>query len=81
MGWLDFFFGRRSGDGSSAAQAVVVDGIAEEYQWVRANCPGFAVHRQSLQQIDGRPYDVLTLRNEQGEERVVYFDISRFFGH
>ncbi len=83
MGWLDFLFGRKkkSGDGSSAAQAVVVSGIAEEYQWIRLNCSGFMPHMQALKHIDGKPYDVLTLRNESGEERVVYFDISNFFGH
>ena len=83
MGWFDFLFGKSktSGDGSSPAQAVIVNGIAEEYQWVRTHCPGFEAHQQALTHIDGKPYDVLKLRNEAGEERTVFFDISSFFGH
>ena len=81
MGWFDFFFGRKSGDGSSPEKAVIVYGIAEEYKWVRANCPGFAPKMQALQTIRGRPYDVLTLQNDDGVERTVYFDISSFFSH
>ena len=83
MGWLDFLFGRsnKGRDGSSPEKAVIVNGIAEEYQWIRTNCPGFVPQMQALQHINDRPYDVLTLRNENGEERVVYFDIANFFGH
>ncbi len=80
MGWLNWLFGSKGGDGSSAAQAVVVGSVAEEYAWVARHCPGFQFQMQSLQLIDGKPYDVLTLRNAQGEERQIFFDISRFYG-
>jgi hypothetical protein len=76
FGWL-FGSGR---DGSSLARAIVVGSIGEEYAWVQRRCPGFRPQMQALQEIDGRPYDVLTLRNDRGEERTVYFDISRFYG-
>ena len=77
LGWL---FGRRDGDGSSAAQAVVVGSVGEEYAWIRRHCLGFKPTMQALQQIDGKPYDVHTLRNAAGQQRTVYFDISRFYG-
>jgi cation diffusion facilitator CzcD-associated flavoprotein CzcO len=83
MGLFSWLFGNRVvvvGDGSSAAQAVVVGSVSEEYAWVQKNCPGFQLQMQSLQNIDGKPYDVLALKNDQGEERNVYFDISQFFG-
>lgn len=80
MGLLDRLLSQGGGDGSSPAQAVVVGSVAEEYAWVQRRCPGFQPQMQALQQIDGRPYDVLTLRNAKGEERKVYFDISRFYG-
>jgi hypothetical protein len=76
--WL--FGGNGGGDGSSPAQAVIVGSVGEEYAWVQRNCPGFQVQMQSLSHIDGKPYDVLKVRNAQGEERSVYFDISPFFG-
>ena len=80
MGLMSWLFGKHGGDESPAAQAVVVGSVSEEYAWIQRNCPGFKVRMQSLQQIDGKPFDVLKIQNEQGEERTVYFDISSFFG-
>jgi hypothetical protein len=80
MGLLSWLFGNSGGDGSSAAQAVVVGSVGEEYAWVQRNCPGFKMEMQSVHQIDGKPYDVLHITNEQGEKRTVYFDISSFYG-
>lgn len=82
MGLFNFLFGRRSGggDGSSPERAVVVGSVAEEYQWMQRQCPGFRPKMQALREIDGKPYDVLTWENDHGEERTVYFDISGFFG-
>lgn len=82
MGLLDFLFGRRGGarDGSSPERAIVVGSVGEEYEWVRRNLPGYAPVMQALQHVNDEPFDVLTLRNDRGDERRVYFDISRFFG-
>lgn len=82
MGLLDFFFGRGGGDrdGSSPEKAVVVGSVGEEYAWMQRHHPGFRPAMQALQEIEGKPYDVLTWRNDKGEERIVYFDISGFFG-
>jgi hypothetical protein len=83
MGWFDWLFGNRNKgrDGSSPEKAIIVDSIAEEYTWVRENCPGFAPSMQALVHHNGKPFDVLTLRAATGAERQVYFDISSFFGH
>jgi len=80
MGFFDRFFGSTGGDGSSAEEAVIVQSVAEEYDWVRRNCPGFSLDQQALVEIEGKPYDVLELRNEAGEERTIYFDVSSFYG-
>lgn len=80
MGLLGWLFGGAGAGGSSPERAIVVGSVAEEYAWLRRHCPGFRPHMQALQHIDGKPYDVQTLRSEDGRERVVYFDISRFFG-
>jgi len=82
MGLLDFLFGPRGRDrdGSSVEKAIVLRSIGAEYAWMRRHFPGFQPGTQSLQEIDGKPYDVLTWRNDEGEERTVYFDISGFFG-
>jgi hypothetical protein len=70
----------RSDEGSSPQTAIAVASIAAEYQWVKANCPGFRPGGQSLIQVNGKPYDRLTLKDADGRERTVYFDISSFFG-
>ncbi len=85
MGLFGWLFGRNTGDGSGAdgssvAQAVVVGSVVEEYAWIQEHCPGFQREMQALAEIEGRPYDIITIRNARGEERTVYFDISRFFG-
>ena len=74
--------GRPGGDrdGSSPENAVVVGSVEEEYVWMERHCPGFRPGAQSLQEIEGKPYDVLTWQDSGGEERTVYFDISEFFG-
>ena len=80
MGILRWLFGVAGGDGSSASQAIVVASIGDEYAWIQRHCPGFRLEMQSLAEIDGKPYDVMSLQNAQGDKRTVYFDISRFFG-
>ena len=82
MGLLDWLFHRGGGgrDGSTPEKAIPVGSVADEYQWMRRHCPGFAPVRQVLQQVNGRSFDVLTWQNEGGEARTVYFDISKFFG-
>lgn len=82
MAFFDFLFGRRAvdRDGSCPEKAIVARNVGEEYQWMQRHCPGFKPQMQALQHIDGKPYDVLTWRNDRGEQRKVYFDISAFFG-
>lgn len=70
----------RGRDGATPETAIIVESIGEEYDWMRTTYPGFEPAGQSLCEVGGKPYDVLTWRNAQGDERVVSFDISRFFG-
>jgi hypothetical protein len=71
---------RAERDGSCPDNAIIVRNIAEEYEWIRHHCPDFTLLTQHLQNIEGKPYDVLTLRAQSGADRDVYFDISQFFG-
>lgn len=83
MGWLDYFFGDRNKnrDGASPQSAIIVDGIAAEYLWIRDHYPDYTPDAQALEQIAGKPFDVLTIRSSSGTTRTIYFDISRFYGH
>lgn len=74
------------GDGSSLAKAVVIqgargeaDGVQSEYDWIAMNLPGWRPASQALLSDNKKTYDALTLR-KGGESRIVYFDISAFFG-
>jgi hypothetical protein len=74
-----FFPKNTEHDGSSPTKAIVVSSVKEEYEWLRFHCYGFQSETQTLQKIDGKPYDVLTLCNDEGVKRIVYFDISKFY--
>jgi len=71
--------GRPDGVPSSVQQAIAVSDIREEYEWIANHRPGFSVDRQSLEQISGRWYDVITVRNAEDEVQTIYFDISSFY--
>ena len=93
MGLFRFLFGEKKGkshntnrvasngkSGFSPDEAIVVNSIPEEYQWMQQNYPGYTPEMQALQFIDEIAYDVLTWSNPNGETVSIYFDISRFYG-
>jgi len=82
MGIFNRIFGGgdQGRDGASAEKAIPVKSIAEEYAWVGQHLPGTQFESQALVNLDGRSFDLLTLRGQNGEVRQVYFDISSFFG-
>ncbi len=73
-------------DGTSFSQAVVIEandtmkGIRAEDRWIEANMSGYQKVGQKLIQNDQGTFDIITVQNDQGEVREVYFDISKFFG-
>jgi hypothetical protein len=67
-------------DGMSFDQAIKVNNIREEYQWVAAHHQSLTLKQQSLQFKDKKPYDVLTFTRTNGSEQRFYFDISNFYG-
>lgn len=76
----------QAGDGSDYSKAVVVsaknetDGVAKEYEWLKTNYPGSQVISQGLGEKNGKPFDIFRIKTASGEEKSVYFDISRYFG-
>lgn len=73
-------------DGSSFANAIVIReksetvGVSAEYKWLAQHYPGYKTKMQSLNNVKGKSYDVLTIETVDGVEKKVYFDISNFFG-
>ena len=73
-------------DGSSFEKAIVIQekselvGVDAEYKWLAQNYPGYSRGSQALVFHDNKPYDILTIKTKDGEEKKVYFDISNFYG-
>jgi len=85
MGEYEAWIGKKRqaklGDqGSSYATAIVAPSVPFEYQWLRENYPSAKFMMQSLNFHEGKPYDILKVRLEDGSVIEVYFDISSFFG-
>lgn len=78
--------GAATGDGMSYDTPVVIReksegaGVDAEYKWVREHYPGSRVKKQALTQHNGKSFDVLSVRTEDGKDIDLYFDISNFFG-
>ena len=69
-----------STNGANAAAAFRVRSISEEYEILGAL--GLCPHMQALTQNGRRSYDVLTaIDPATGAARVLWFDITAFFGH
>lgn len=79
------------GPGDSLKNAIVIKGaatstagIAAEYRyleekWGRRNVD-WRLLRQSLLRKDGRSYDFMQIKLQDGSQKEVYFDITDFFG-
>ena len=73
-------------NGSSFETAIVIQethetpGVRVEYKWIADHYPGYKTKMQALQNKNGKSYDVLTIVTSDGAEKVIYFDISNFFG-
>jgi hypothetical protein len=78
------------GNGGSFETAVVVNadnsmvGVQAEYAFVARQCgqpqTDWKIESQSLHEHNGKPYDVLNITLSNGQLRVFYFEISKFFG-
>ena len=67
-------------DGSSIEKAIIVKSIAEEYEYVRKVCPDCEMQMQMLIFDKKKPYDILEVKNRNGETVKYCFDISKFYG-
>ena len=57
------------------------DGVAKEYEWIKANYPSYHLVEQKLIDCQGKPTDAMAIAD--GNKRTftyVLFDLSKFFG-
>jgi hypothetical protein len=75
-----------SNDGSSFEKAILINeksetaGVNAEYVWLRKNYPGHKVIQQSLANNKNVPYDIIKIVTSDGQNKNIYFNISKFFG-
>jgi hypothetical protein len=73
-------------EGESLEAAVLVpadneeDGIAWENNWIYEHHGRFRRRSGGLASLNGRRYDVLTVELSDRTERVLYFDVTDFYG-
>ena len=95
MGFLDFFKPKKQensysiGDGGSVENAVMIntsgsqDGIAAEIDFITKNFgkknEDWTLESQSAIHLDGKYYDLLTVKLKDGQIRSFYFDITKFY--
>lgn len=85
-GQLEMSKANPDADGSSFEKAIVIMeksetvGVNAEYKWLKDNYPGCTTKGQALVFNNKRPYDILTIKTKDGEEKKIYFDISNFYG-
>lgn len=78
--------GSAGNKGSSFEKAVVINaatemaGVPAEYEWLKSRYPGYKIKSQKMVMHNEKPYDLLTIITQQGEEKTIYFDISSLFG-
>lgn len=74
------------GDGSSIDKAVIIKapdnfiGVRIEYTWIKKNCPGCQLERQSAFKKGNKIYDKMEFHTPDGQQKTIYFDITGFYG-
>jgi hypothetical protein len=66
-------------DGSTFDKAVIVGSVRAEYLYIDRTFNGASIMTQIMKEHNGKPYDIVTIRSEEGVEKDVYFDISKFY--
>ena len=76
--------------GNSKGNAIVIDaldsiaGVTEEHKHLNLFCSTLDTGVESIDQSliieNGKQYDKFVIQFEDGSERILYFDITSFFG-
>jgi hypothetical protein len=79
-------FASSSKDGASIDSAILINeksevaGVQAEYHWIGLHYPNYKRGAQAVLNKNGRMYDRIEFTTSGGDSKVVYFDITDFFG-
>ena len=75
------------GNGTSFSDAIIIKGapnseigVPAEYRLLRKKYPGYRMFKQRTLSGDGKQYDIIEIKNAQGDTITIYFDITNFYG-
>jgi hypothetical protein len=74
------------GDGSSIETAVIIKapnnylGIRAELDWIKRNCPGWKLDKQSVLKGGGKVYDKMYFLKPDSQRTNLFFDVTDFYG-
>lgn len=77
---------KMANDGSSYEKAVIIkakdemSGVSKVYSKLKEMYPGFKLISQGSGSRNGKHYDTMKIMTSNGEEKLVYFDITSFYG-
>lgn len=66
--------------GLSFETAIKVNSIEQEYRSLEELCSGCDLEQQGLGSKDNKYYDIMRVRNSNGESVEYYFDITNYYG-
>ena len=62
------------------AQTSEQAGVNAENAWLKKNYRHFKLKSQTLKFYENKTYDVMIIETSDGREKIIYFDISNFYG-
>ena len=73
-------------DGTSYSKAIIIEkrtevrGVEAEYEWLNLHYKGYKPQVHFLSMYEEVPYDEIKIKTSEGQDVLVYFDISNFYG-
>jgi hypothetical protein len=73
-------------EGLSVNNAVIITettelkGLNAEYKWIKDHFANYKLKMQTLNIVNDRPYDIITILQTNGKEIKIYFNIESFYG-
>jgi hypothetical protein len=73
-------------EGLSVNNAVIITettelkGLNAEYKWIKDHYVNYKLKMQTLNIVNDKPYDIITILQTDGKELKLYFNIESFYG-
>jgi hypothetical protein len=62
------------------SEATELKGMNSECKWIKEHYVNYKLKMQTLNIVDDKPYDIITILQADGKELKIYFNIESFYG-